>query len=133
MRTAETAESADRSDRKTPDPRLSPKNWTQGAIEMFDGSSGRHHFESIPDCDLPTAMTVCELSELLFCSTLQPSQVIDPETVAAALAQSLRSHAGQLRTCAAELAGSYGKDPESTCSRMRWALDLIAATFPRAG
>jgi hypothetical protein len=99
---------------------------------MFDRSTSRQSLAAIPDCDLPTAMTICELSELLFCSTLQPSQVIDPETVAAALAQSLRVYAGQLGTCAAELAASYGKDPEVTCSRMRWARELIAANFPTA-
>jgi hypothetical protein len=103
-----------------------------GAIGMFDGSADGGTFTGIPECDLPTAMTVCELSELLFCSTLQPSQVIDMATVTAALAQSLRSHAGQLRTCAAELAASYGKDPEITCSRMRWARDLIATAYPKA-
>ena len=99
---------------------------------MFEGSAHHDAFTEVPDCDLPTAMTVCELSELLFCSTLQPSQVIDMETVTAALAQSLRLHAGQLRTCAGELAASYGKDPETTCSRMRWARNLISMTYPKA-
>jgi hypothetical protein len=108
---------------------------------MFEGSAPDGAFTEVPDCnlptevpdcDLPTAITACELSELLFCSTLQPSQVIDMETVAAALAQSLRTNAGQLRTCAAELAASYGKDPDTTCSRMRWARALIAETYRKA-
>ena len=86
----------------------------------------------VPNCDLPAAMDVCELSELLFCSTLQPSQVIDGETIVAALAQSLRSHRGQVRVCAEELAASYGNDPQVTCARMRWARDLIAAAYPTA-
>jgi hypothetical protein len=86
----------------------------------------------VPDCDLPAAMNVCELSELLFCSTLQPSQVIDGETIVAALAQSLRTHRGQVGVCAEELAASYGKDPQVTCARMRWARALIAAAYPTA-
>jgi hypothetical protein len=88
---------------------------------------------AMPDCDLPSAMSACELSELLFCSTLQPSQVVDTQTVIAALAQSLHSNSGRLRACAAELADSYGRDPETTCSRMRWARTLIANTYPKAG
>jgi hypothetical protein len=101
---------------------------------MFDEGSADHGSSSvgIPECDLPTAMTACELSELLFCSTLQPSQVIDMDTVTAALAQSLRTQAGQFRACAADLAASYGKDPDTTCSRMRWARNLIAAAYPKA-
>ena len=75
-------------------------------------------------------MTQGDLAELLFCSSLQPSQDPDPETVVEALSQSLRSHHGQIRECAEELAASYGKDPEITCLRMRWARTVIARTFP---
>ncbi len=77
-------------------------------------------------------MTPDELAEVLFCSSLQPSQNPDPETVVEALSQSLRSHHGQIRECAEELAASYGKDPEITCLRMRWARTVIARTFPAA-
>ena len=77
-------------------------------------------------------MTQGDLAELLFCSPLQPSQDPDPQTVVEALSRSLRSHHGQIRECAEELAASYGKDPEITCLRMRWARTVIARTFPAA-
>lgn len=75
------------------------------------------------------AMSLSELAELLFCSTLQPSQHLDPQTLDAALAQSLQAHHGQVAACAEELAACYGKDPEITCSRMRWARNVLAQTF----
>ncbi len=75
------------------------------------------------------AMSIAELAELLFCSTLQPSQGCDPAAVDAALAQSLRVHHGQVRECAEELAASYGKDPEVTCLRMRWARSVVSQAF----
>jgi len=74
-------------------------------------------------------MSLNELAELLFCSTLQPSQHVDASAVHSALAQSLHSHHGEVDECVAELAASYGKDPEITCTRMRWARDLISATY----
>ena len=77
-------------------------------------------------------LTEGDLAELLFCSSLQPSQDPDPQTVVEALSQCLRSHHGQIRECAEELAASYGKDPEITCLRMRWARAVIARTFPAA-
>ncbi len=77
-------------------------------------------------------LTQGDLAELLFCSSLQPSEEATPETVVEALSRSLRSHHGQIRECAEELAASYGKDPEITCVRMRWARTMIARTFPAA-
>jgi len=74
-------------------------------------------------------LSLNDLAELLFCSTLQPSQRVDASAVHSALAATLHSHHGQVRECAAELAASYGKDPEITCTRMRWARDLISATY----
>ncbi len=77
-------------------------------------------------------MTVGDLAEVLFCSSLQPSDELDADKVTAAISQSLRSHHGQIRECAEELAASYGKDPEITCLRMRWARTVVARTFPTA-
>ncbi len=77
-------------------------------------------------------LTVGDLAEALFCSSLQPSESVDPDTVVAAIDRSLRSHHGQIRECAEELAASYGKDPEITCLRMRWARSLVMGTFPTA-
>lgn len=77
------------------------------------------------------AMSLSDLAELLFCSTLQPSQRVDAAVVDAALAQSLRAHHGQVRECAEEMAASYGKDPEVTCLRMRWARSVVSQSFGR--
>ena len=77
-------------------------------------------------------MTMGDLAEALFCSSLQPSDAVNADLVQAAINASLRSHHGQIRECAEELAASYGKDPEITCLRMRWARTMIARTFPAA-
>jgi hypothetical protein len=77
-------------------------------------------------------MTVGDLAEVLFCSSLQPSEAADTDTVVEALSKALNSHHGEVRECAEELAASYGKDPEITCLRMRWARAVIARTFPTA-
>lgn len=81
---------------------------------------------------VPADMTVGDLAEVLFCSTLQPSEPVDPAKVQAVLSSTLHSHHGEVRECAEELATSYGKDPEVTCLRMRWARSVVAATFPMA-
>jgi len=78
------------------------------------------------------SMTAGDLAEVLFCSSLQPSEIADSDSVYAAIDQSLRSHHGLIRECAEELAASYGKDPEITCVRMRWARSVVARTFPAA-
>jgi len=75
------------------------------------------------------ALSLSELAELLFCSPLQPSQQADAPTIDAALAESLRAHHGQVAECAEELAACYGKDPEVTCHRMRWARAILSQTF----
>ena len=77
-------------------------------------------------------VTVGDLAEVLFCSSLQPSESADADTVVEALSKALTSHHGQIGECAEELAASYGKDPEITCLRMRWARTVIARTFPTA-
>jgi len=74
-------------------------------------------------------MSLNELAELLFCSTLQPSQRVDASAVNSALVQALHSHHGLVQECAEELAACYGKDPDIACGRMRWARDLISATY----
>lgn len=79
---------------------------------------------------LPAGMSPADLAEILFCSTLQPSQPADPAAVREALSQTLRTRDGLVTACAEELAESYGKDPEITCRRMRWARDLVCRVFP---
>ena len=65
--------------------------------------------------------TVAELAEVLFCTSLQPSEAPDPVAVLAALTQGVRRRGNVLRECAAELAARYGDDPESAARRMRWS------------
>lgn len=81
---------------------------------------------------VPADMTVGDLAEVVFCSTLQPSEPVDPAKVQAAISSALHSHHGEIRECAEELAASYGKDPEITCLRMRWARSVVTAAFPMA-
>lgn len=79
---------------------------------------------------VPTqGLSIADLAEILFCSTLQPSQTVDGAAVQAAVSQSLRVHDGGVQACAAELAACYGKDPDVACVRMRWCRDLAARFF----
>jgi hypothetical protein len=80
----------------------------------------------------PQGMSTAELAEILFCSSLQPSQSLDGATVQAAVSQSLRTHHGQVQECAEELAECYGEDPDVACTRMRWCRDLVARFFGNA-
>jgi hypothetical protein len=74
-------------------------------------------------------LTATDLAEVLFCSSMQPSDAADHEAVRAAVAATLTAHAGRVTSCAEQLAESYGKDPEGTCRRMRWSRDLVARVF----
>lgn len=76
-------------------------------------------------CRELAGMSLSELAELLFCSSLQPSQQVDADAIDAALTASLRTHHGLVAECAEELAACYGKDPEVTCHRMRWARAVV--------
>jgi hypothetical protein len=74
-------------------------------------------------------MSVGDLAELLFCSSLQPSQRPTAQAVRIAVRESLRRHNDSLRECAAHVASCYGNNPEQTCARMRWARSLATASF----
>ena len=97
---------------------------------MIDmGTQAGNTIQTVPSGDLAGA-TAADLAEILFCSSLQPSQGTDPDTVRAALQQSLRLHEGRVAACAEELAACYGKEPDVACHRMRWCRDLVARLFP---
>lgn len=91
--------------------------------------AGRHFgggTQQVATADLlPAGVTPTDLAEILFCSSLQPSQAADAAAVGAALAQSLRTHGNQVTACTAELAEAYGKDPDIACRRMRWCRELV--------
>ena len=73
--------------------------------------------------------TVGDLAEVLFCTSLQPSEAPDPRTVLAALAQSVRRRGNVLRECAAEVATRYGDDPDTASRRMRWSRAAVVAAL----
>lgn len=73
--------------------------------------------------------TVSDLAEVLFCTTLQPSDAPHVGLVLAAVVQSVRFRGHPRRDCAAELAARYGEDPERASARMRWSRATIDAAL----
>jgi hypothetical protein len=70
-------------------------------------------------------MTLATSAEALFISSLQPSQHPSRDQIVAAIRVSLREHGG-VKGCAGEAAAEYGEHPETSVSRMRWALAAVA-------
>jgi hypothetical protein len=69
---------------------------------------------------------VTTLAEVLFCSSLQPSDRPDADRVRAAVMACLRAYDGDVNACVGELAQRYGKDPDCACTRMRWCRETAA-------
>lgn len=67
-------------------------------------------------------------AEALFVSSLQRSEVPDPEQVRRAVATTLRRNG--IRGCATRVAGEFGDHPDLAVPRMRWALEMIRAVYP---
>jgi hypothetical protein len=81
-------------------------------------------------CTQPAAdVSVDDLAEALFCSSLQPSWAVSPTDVRAAVLASLHRHHDSIEECASELAERYGDDPDSACLRMRWCRDQVAGAY----
>jgi hypothetical protein len=77
---------------------------------------------------------VTTIAEVLFCSSLQPSDHPDSDRVRAAVSDCLRTYGGDVNACVGELARSYGKDPDCACARMRWCREMAARNLvPVAG
>jgi hypothetical protein len=66
-------------------------------------------------------------SEALFVSILQRSDGPDARQVQQAIAQAVRAFGS--RGCAARVAQEYGDHPETAVTRMRWARQVVDATF----
>jgi hypothetical protein len=80
---------------------------------------------------VPDPLTAAR-AEALFTSPLSVTSQPDPGEVAAAIRTAVRAHGGT-RGCAVEVAGEYGEHPETAAPRMRWARQLVEATYlPRA-
>jgi hypothetical protein len=76
-------------------------------------------------------MTSTDTAEVLFASTLQPSEHPTAEQVTAAVCDSLRRHGGQ-QGCTSICAAEYGEHPDTAPERMRWALALTHHLSPTA-
>jgi hypothetical protein len=74
-------------------------------------------------------MTSTDTAEVLFASTLEPSDHPSAQHVMAALRDSLRRHGGQ-QGCASICAAEYGDHPDTAPARMRWALALTEHGSP---
>jgi hypothetical protein len=66
-------------------------------------------------------------SEALFVSALQRSEVPSVDQVREAIAEAVRALGG--RGCAARVAQEFGDHPEVAVVRMRWAREVVEATF----
>ncbi|WP_198655421.1 hypothetical protein [Streptomyces geranii] len=77
-----------------------------------------------------TDLLTAARAEALFSSDLATGTEPTPAEIAAAIRRSIRSHGGS-RGCACALAGAFGDRPETAVPRMRWALRLVRAVYPR--
>jgi hypothetical protein len=66
-------------------------------------------------------------SEALFVSALQRSDRPSVEQVRRAIAGTVRQYGS--RGCAARVAQEYGDHPETAVDRMRWACQVVEATY----
>ena len=67
------------------------------------------------------------LADVLFASSLQPSDRPTVVRIREAVALSLRQHGGRAG-CTALVAVEFGEHPETAVARMRWALALAATS-----
>lgn len=72
------------------------------------------------------ALGVAEVAEVLFATSLQPSDHPSPDRVQAAVQQCWTTAGGDRTHFAARLAQEAGDHPEQAASRMRWALTEAA-------
>lgn|GEM_PF-2731937 len=113
---------------------------TTFAVPRLDIARGRSLGQKATPADYAAAAdlvaqgwTVAELAEVLFCTSLQPSEAPDHGTVLAAVTRSLRRCRNMLGEYAGEVAARYGDDPNTASRRMRWSRSaVVAAFFPPA-
>ena len=78
-------------------------------------------------------LTVAELAEVLFASSLQESEQADPARVREVIAGTLSRCRGDCSVCLETVAQEAGDHPEEYARRMRWALRTVRHAYPRAG
>ncbi|UBU17007.1 hypothetical protein [Nonomuraea gerenzanensis] len=77
-------------------------------------------------------MTTTELAQVLFVTTLQPSDELSPCQIREAVDERLCACGGDPSRCAALVAQEAGDHPETFVRRMRWALDAVADAYALA-
>ncbi|MGW3344281.1 hypothetical protein ACWDA3_13295 [Nonomuraea rubra] len=76
--------------------------------------------------------TTTELAQVLFVTTLQPSDELSPFRIREAVDERLCACGGDPSWCAAFVAQEAGDHPEAYARRMRWALDAVAGAYEPA-
>lgn len=74
-------------------------------------------------------LTTSDLAQLLFTSTVQPSEDPTPERIRKTIDDLLCACGGDPANCAASVAQEAGDHPECFASRMRWALNTVTAAY----
>ncbi|MEV0389987.1 hypothetical protein [Nonomuraea sp. NPDC050643] len=77
-------------------------------------------------------MTTTELAQVLFVTTLQPSDELSPFQIREAVDERLCACGGDPSWCAAYVAQEAGDHPETYVRRMRWALGAVAGAYALA-
>jgi hypothetical protein len=75
-----------------------------------------------------TDLLTAARAEALFTSPLSASVQASLAEVTDAIHRAVRAHGGT-QGCAIEVAGEYGEHPDTAARRMRWALQLVEATY----
>jgi SRSO17 transposase len=80
------------------------------------------------DFNMAADQLIAARAEALFVSDLSMHCHLSRTEVAAAIKDAVRAYGGT-RGCAGEVGAAYGDYPETAVERMRWALQVIEATF----
>jgi hypothetical protein len=77
-----------------------------------------------------TDLLTAARAEALFTSHLSTESHPTRAEVTTTIRRAVRMHRGS-RGCATVLAGEYGEHPETAIPRMRWALGVVHAVYPK--
>jgi hypothetical protein len=78
----------------------------------------------------PVDLLTAARAEALFTSHLATASCPTRGDVTVTIRHAIRLHGGS-RGCATVLAGEYGEHPDTAVSRMRWALGVVHAVYPK--
>ncbi|WP_157245929.1 hypothetical protein [Nonomuraea typhae] len=74
-------------------------------------------------------MTTTELAQVLFTTSLQPSEILTSDRVRRVIDDRLCACGGDTTQCAAYVAQEAGDHPEAFAARMRWAISIVNAAY----